>query len=625
MLDKRVVFMILIIISFGLILIYNVFEINTNKIIISYFYKTNEIAAIDNKQIVQLNIKFDYKLNFEKVKYEINTTYDNNNMIVNNNLVQYSAYLTIISNDTIRIESIILSLTPDQVNTDNLKCLFKYFNQIKIVPVKVMYGCDTYSHIFWKVSCEYQFDKNNTSEFKIMNFAKQTYIAIILSNNYDFDANKTIDETIASNKLTLSYINYHKPMLIDARIPKKQAAAHCLQMGYDLDIENRTINLFEWLKIQKALGVEQIKMYVFRMKNRELLNNLLDMVEKRMKRRDYIIFVHHEVNFEGLCARQIADLNRNNSSNFHKYLHDKCFQVYERLFRVMDVNGLFSAHEKITSNDCYMSLRYQYQIMANYDFDEVIFGHLNKFHDVENDNLTDQLNDKLCIHSNKKDDRGVCKVNFDIKFNLYDFAWKLFNEVGVKKVGVLRFLHAPVFYNDLQVNIHAFINEIEEILLKYTTQNQTNVQHSVKLYGTQNKDRVVTYTFEFPTHLDYIKKLIRNYKIIRCLENIDINSNQKTINDYLKNHFNRYVICFMPVRLGKSLLNTDYVEIINPHNADNFNQGDIISFDVPFELGYATHFREIMYGFMNQEHYDITQIRIEPLYYFNLVKSFCRT
>lgn len=117
----------------------------------------------------------------------------------------------------------------------------------------------------------------------------------------------------------LSYLNslivFQKPTIIDRgdcddstggrhqvnrnkTTKKKKAIAHCVHMLRNLD-ESRLGKLFDWLRLQKSVGYDKIRLYAYRVD---------ELVREQIRRFDtnLIEMTTHDIEFESVCRYQIS-------------------------------------------------------------------------------------------------------------------------------------------------------------------------------------------------------------------------------------------------------------------------------------------------------------------------------
>lgn len=131
-------------------------------------------------------------------------------------------------------------------------------------------------------------------------------------NNNDADDNNENQQ--------LSYLNslivFQKPTIVDRgdcddgtgdgrrqanrnkTTKKKKAIAHCVHMLHNLD-ESRLGKLYDWLRLQKSVGYDKIRLYAYRVD---------ELVREQIRRFDtnLIEMTTHDIEFESVCRYQIS-------------------------------------------------------------------------------------------------------------------------------------------------------------------------------------------------------------------------------------------------------------------------------------------------------------------------------
>jgi hypothetical protein len=179
------------------------------------------------------------------------------------------------------------------------------------------------------------------------------------------------------------------------------------------------------------------------------------------------------------------------------------------------------------------------------------------------------------------------------KYNIYDFASKLFRKYD-KNVANLHFDHV-IFFVDYDPLLNSILN---------LTINSTQVKY-------QNYGKFVDY---------YLKK--ENQKLLTSFQNlIPI---VKCLNDtYMKKtrfnaKFNNMYASKMNMRDGKSIFNTDLVQSVNQHWANNRSPGSK-GINVPIADGFVSHIRDDLHIFVYKQSYPFEFLQFDFEYYLFLL------
>jgi hypothetical protein len=191
-------------------------------------------------------------------------------------------------------------------------------------------------------------------------------------------------------------INFQKASFINRSIPKKNAIMNCVHTLRNVNSKTyRDITI--WIQINRAIGVDKIRLCAV---------DYADKLVRQLKTNfpGYVEIVRHETQIDQVCQRT-------NRSACIKNFHD-IFNMQRRL----------NLHEKICTIDCFISNKYIYDYISNYDIDELIFP--------RRDFLTPEEN-KICS--------GVCfNKSFNISYSMVEYNQNLIGQYG-ENVSYFRF------------------------------------------------------------------------------------------------------------------------------------------------------------------------------------------
>ena len=100
-------------------------------------------------------------------------------------------------------------------------------------------------------------------------------------------------------------------------------------------------------------------------------------------------------------------------------------------------------------NDCYLNYKYEYELLTNYDIDEIIFPRFNFMDNLKKFELFD------CA--------GEIQ-NFKLKYNLYNYGINLLNIFGRVNIACLMFKHVGLLQNGPELEL--FIKGINKVIEK---------------------------------------------------------------------------------------------------------------------------------------------------------------
>lgn len=382
---------------------------------------------------------------------------------------------------------------------------------------------------------------------------------------------------------TERFISFQSANFFNSSVTKKKSVAHCVHMMFDLD-GVRQKRLFNWHDVQQRLGVDRYRFYFFRVN---------ETSERAIKERlgDRVEIFHTQLGRPFICRHYIAYSERHPLSNLAKYLLDNCDALFKSYFD-WSRDGVFNIHEKVCTNDCLLTFKWQYEFTTNYDFDEFIFPRLLR---ASAQNIDPRLLGPNNT-SNSSQDRNCGLLNQEIsQYSLYEYAKRL-NKIANGKVAVFRFKHVVFMHNDHMA-----------FLKKLFASNVTITKEELVDYYYMNTNKKIIFKV-LSYQKGYIDQIRSSQEAIECLN--------KTIskNEMFDSIWNSPYAIHVNNRFGKSIFNTDLTETYNQHHSD-VNAPDSMVYDVPMELGYASHYREYIDGFFFNQIYSFNHFFVDIEYY----------
>jgi hypothetical protein len=506
----------------------------------------------------------------------------NHEWILNNNIMQYSSYIIYKSDSKALIESLIIPIK--QASMMPFKCVLKYpngslrlYDAIQAYPIveSVNYPEGHSKTTTYHVKCEIAdyalFDDKN----------KQSLVAIIDGSEFDFTKNES---DLRSMRLSFTSLKYQLPTYIDARQPKKKATAHCIHMLYDLEFNGNADGLAQFFDILIDLKINEIKMYIYRH------HSLVDL--NLMRNYKFLSVVHHDAVHHRVCQLEIYNLKRAPNSELFKYSYDQCMLGFRKFFQIIEVARVKAIHDKLNTNDCYINFRHLYEIVTNYDYDEFIWPRVSMLGQLQTvyDNMTGDL-------------KSMCGYRPPRVLDAYDYESSLLKRHS--NTGSLRLEHVAMI--DFSVNLDQFFNDLEQAI-----SNNVNMGSNMRIISYKESGYDVKFTVA-DSELAYAKQLVQYYKIVRKMSEYLAKVSK------LRKNLNRAVALYAPVRLGKSIFDTDRCDLINAHGAETPKS---TSLQVTF--GFVSHFREFYGGFLpiKNRKTSITRLYIDMEYYHYFFKKF---
>ena len=488
----------------------------------------------------------------------------NRNWIVNSDVLQYSSYFVQLKNGIVRIESLVV-IVDRSISTirKTFNCLlansngiFSYYN-----VTEVYLSSQQVDHMFpllGKVVCEFKLNGVivNTSD---------VFTAVIDPSRYN---SETFFNRTSEVVLPVKYILFQQAQLVNAQQPKRQQVTHCVHMVRDLNKDDRINSLLHWLKMQKQIGFTKVTIYLYkptRNVNQSVLNEFINET--------FLSLVVYKLDHADVCRSQVKMVEKKSSSDdatLLNYMLESCLKTCEAYLQVHQL-GAFGLSEKVNSNDCYTSYKHLYEIVANYDFDELILPY---------DSSNSEIAPECGLTMNQRPQKSI-----------YEFASSLFQQFGRNQTACLIFEHVimlPFFHN-----FDSFMSEIKSVVVNDTF----STNHFIRLNRAISQPQI-NVAIQSPKGFVYAKQLVSQYELVKCL------NKQLKNTSSIRFNFNRYFGGLIKSRAGKSIFNTNLTETINQHNADLTIQNSTCTM-VPTQFGYLSHFREIYTGFLTRQFEDI--------------------
>jgi hypothetical protein len=241
--------------------------------------------------------------------------FESSSWIFNKNVLQYSTIMTVNYKQRIEIESIIMFNKTREKMIKSLKCFFLIGENIIILQKATeLVKIDAFSrnkYILFKVKCSLEPDKH-------VGLLDSLYVGVI-----------DLNDLSSSDSIQNATIFVHKPKIFDRLIPKQKKIVNCVHTVYDLS-EKRYLKIRNWIQMNKAFGVERIKLcaldfnspYLMRLKSE--FSSLIEINK-------------YQLNLRFICS--IMEI----------FGVVDCFESY---FFYFNAAANFNFHEKICTNEC---------------------------------------------------------------------------------------------------------------------------------------------------------------------------------------------------------------------------------------------------------------------------------
>lgn len=512
---------------------------------------------------------------------------------LNHNVLQYSSILKIDKNGNIDVEALVFL---NYLNEDsqylllNLKCLLlqkhvvlSKVNDILKIPLMNM---DRPYVGLWKIKCSYIKDDFSTLYERFeMNKFNELRIAIV--DIRDFKATVEQSELIFTNKnaqIPVNFIKYQIPTVFDVNKVKIPAVVNCVHFTRDL-YDDRLKRLFNWLEIQKRIGVKNIKFYFYEL-NENAKNEIMNRHEA-----SFVQVIDYKTNISDVCKYEIESTSSPGGvkSKVHDKMLEICKHAYNKHF-TMSRGYTTNAHERLNTNDCFMHYKYEYEYVTTNDFDEIIFPRDYNLGIVEQFKQLD-CNNKSPVFNNQS------LFTIPQNYSIYNYAKKMFLKYGTSSSCLLfdHFIFTPLDSNFFE-NVAKFVISEESSRLLTLTE------------GTGKK----SFLQATSSDTEYMKYMLKMYNIFKCLKTSYMN------NTVFELYWNNAFTIRDNRREGKSIYNTDTTEGINQHFASNTLFGSKVV-RIPNHEGISSHFREDVGQFFSEQKQSIRNIRLDIEYYYFLI------
>lgn len=121
-------------------------------------------------------------------------------------------------------------------------------------------------------------------------------------------------------------LSFHWTNAYDERVAKKKRVAHCVHTIYDLD-RQEVNRIKSWLKIQKSIGIDRVKLYFSRVEDSTIKSKLLQEF------RNYLEIVDYRLDFDYICKTPLLHIRSSSivDNITMNYLYENC-QLLQPIF-----------------------------------------------------------------------------------------------------------------------------------------------------------------------------------------------------------------------------------------------------------------------------------------------------
>ncbi len=504
-----------------------------------------------------------YKLYNEsfKIYKELNTldSYENRNWIVNKNVMQYSVY-TIYSQKSIYFDALVL-LSPKIIkNSNEVKCVIKHGNKLVILS---QFRLDEIKAPLFKLRCK-------LSKPEIFSDAAILHVSVIYESDINFSEDQNVLETINSDQIPYIGLQFQASTSINSSIGRKASVVHCLNK-LNVDYSNKTIRMKinNWIDMQKKFGIDYIQVYV-----EDIANDMVDRLSTKYEK--FLNFVPHSRNYSAICGRFQIKQNKEPKSSLFLRLLKICNSTYEKIF----LNTSFDSYiyELTNMNDCLLNYKYTYELLSNYDIDEIIFPRNYKM-----DEHHSEYHSILYSPSCNQDIRV-----FNQNYHIYNYSIKLFNEYNIRTTACLKFSYVE-FLSHTE-SLGNFLNRLDDFV----------VNRKIGKIAYIDNQRQVTINFVL-TDFDFLPA----YDILEFHKKISCYLKKDKIKIKIADEFQRHLAIDLPNESGKSIINTKLAETLNFDKfCETYSSSSSGMQQVNSNKGFVSHFHKEIHEILNDNDSD---------------------
>ena len=454
------------------------------------------------------------KYNWKKQPKLMNSTYlkekyrKSRNYIINNNLAQYSVYLSQFENKC-KIEAYVFfnyKYLKDLYVKENYLCLVKLVNLKNYTEkedIIELNATRTYSYYFG-ANRRFTFEFS-PSDFKSYHVDKRNFnlnqivVGVIRKDDY----NKTLSETMLNDQLDwssiynydkialpYSFISYQWPIIVDKIKNVSKTVSSCLHFTYGTVAGH----LENWIDIHLSFGIAEIVIY-------DGTSNfeLTEKFQNKYKRENRLKIVPYRINQTDLCSR----LPKTEFAKIEELLKKYCLKFHELEFKNF-ISGR-SKHEQITSNDCYTQMSKKHEFITYYDADEFVFP---RSFDIDMEPSFDYDNKTSFCSKEPFQPKDTGMNGSSMYFYIDGLVEKYRDGRDKDKLSSISFDHAAYLVANNESD--KLIQDLGSIINK----NNNATQFPIKVvFGDPKNKRGHTFIIE-KEDLDHAKRLFKEYKSI---------------------------------------------------------------------------------------------------------------
>ena len=490
------------------------------------------------------------------------------------------------NNDTLQFTSLAFirdTMENPEYLLQHLKCVIRNENGQKVIKepseiYEINYKPMTVGpRSLWRIKC-------NLTGNDGVSYASSNTNGIVLA--LIIDENKVKEETIL----------YKRPSMMRRSVPKLPQVAHCLHKVINLT-SSRFKMLSNWIDMQRAIGIHKIKMCMF--------DSNITQYERQLQEKyaDYVEIVKHHTKIEDVCKWQMEKQREHPHSIQYAELLANCREMHDMHFNMSEY-AVFQHHQMMCTQSCYAGFRNEYEYVTNYDFDEIILprrrgydldANLDKIESVKSCDDKEKINSILA--ASKKETQN---------YKIYDYARDLFTKYG-RENAYIKFkqaisIHDPKAFIKLIVHKRPLRKHLKRVN-SHLTVNLHRFEHIIEYMATREDHRFFDAFANINTTLHCLRERLNSQQVSSAF---------------------KYMLStdLIVGREGKSILNTDFVEAYDAHNAIILSAGSSKSKIVPYSDGFVTHFRDFIGKYFTHKFSSFSSIKVDLDYFSFLVNLY---
>ena len=389
-------------------------------------------------------------------------------------------------------------------------------------------------------------------------------------------------------------INFQIPNKILKENKKLAQVATCVYYSDHYNLNK----VMQWLEYQKRIGVK--KVIIYNSQSVLLTRKIYENYNKR-----FVEIRPYKIHIKQICDSKRYNIYKRFGKFEHQELKDRCKDEFYSNFDNTYVVDVWN-YRVATSNDCYISLKFKYEIVTYIDIEEIIYPRYFEIYDF--------LNSK-----NNKDCYNICSFKNRKEKNIYDYFTSIINKSKLPKTNV----SSIEFKNGIYVELNTNIKNLMENLNEFIRFNKSYFQPKLRLNDENilklhlKLSPIAEHEFLIDQNdFNYISSLYGSFiRLTNCLEKSNI-----LRGNILDFSFDRFIFFVQEKYLSKFIYFTDNIEAIYS-NYNEFKKPGTNVIIADIKDGILSNFKNELFG-PKVTNSSIRNLKIDFEYYLNLVTKY---